>query len=53
MYEYGNRQLLSMQYHNTMIHTGLYFDVDYANRDYDEGAIQVGKLLDLIEEKIP
>ena len=41
------------QYHNTMIHTGLYFDVDYANRDYNEGAIQVGKLLDLIEEKIP
>lgn len=40
------------RYHDTMLYQGLYFDVDYDNADYNEGAHMLMKLSETLDEAI-
>jgi len=41
-----NRSMKMAQYYDTMLYQGLYFDVDYDNADYNEGASMLMRLRD-------
>jgi len=48
--KFRKKKWVLRKYHNTLLKRGLYFDVDYDNKDYNEGIKMVQLLLDNFEK---
>ena len=46
------KKITLRRYHNTLIKRDLYFDVDYDNKDYNQGIQMVDRLIEKLDEKV-
>ena len=46
------RKVTLRRYHNTLLKRDLYFDVDYDNKDYNQGIQMVDRLIEKLDEKV-
>lgn len=47
-----SKKVTLRRYHNTLIKRDLYFDVDYDNKDYNQGIQMVDRLIEKLDEKV-